>query len=548
MGSISDPFILVHSRLQVTLCVLTVLVAALAGIPPTGTGATMSSVREAAAQRVLLVRAIEEVDRDGRLLSLEERTRATAAIQATTQGPPALVIEQRAARLLENLAGRASWINTVLNATRLPSTVGWILPLLACLVGLLSDALGPERRVNILSVPLLGLILWNVGVYVALAGWWLERALRAPSDNAGRMSTSAGWVALASSWAAWRARRLLGARTEGARLAGQIVNTYIASWRRLAATLLAARGRGLLHLGAALLALGVLCGTYWRGIAFEYQATWESTFLNPHTLRALLVPLLGPASFLLGEPIPSATALAALRAPAAGEAATWIHRYALTTLLLVIGPRMLLAARAFVRAQRRAANLPVDLGEPYFMRLTPGVGQPVHVEILPYGIAFVHGARDTLRDLVRDIVGGAAEVRIEDAAPYGAEPEAVLPAGAGPGAGCGVEWWRMLVFSLAQSPEDEVHGALITRLVAWVSEVRPGSRRALVILDASAYRLRLAGSGAERQRVAERQHAWDLVGQRAGAAIVHLDLVEDVADDQVLIRLRRSVWPPLAAA
>ncbi|MGH7331657.1 MAG: hypothetical protein ACREKS_02695, partial [Candidatus Rokuibacteriota bacterium] len=154
----------------------------------------MSIVREAAAQRVLLVRAIEEVDRDGRLLSREERTRATAAVYATAPGPPALVIEQRAAHLIETLGGRAPWINAVLNATRVPSTVGWILPVLACVVGLLTDSLGPERRINILSVPLLGLIVWNVGVYAALAVWWLARVGRARSHRAATAGPSTGWA------------------------------------------------------------------------------------------------------------------------------------------------------------------------------------------------------------------------------------------------------------------------------------------------------------------------------------------------------------------
>jgi hypothetical protein len=506
----------------------------------------MSIVREAAAQRVLLIRAIEEVDRGGRLLSPEERARVTAAVHATAQGPPALVIEQRAVRLIETLAERAPWINAVLNATRPPSTVAWILLVMACLVGLLSDTLGPERRVNILSVPLLGLILWNLGVYAALAAWWVARAVRPPSHRADIAHSSAGWVAMATSWTTWRARRLLHTRTEGARLVGQVVNTYAAYWRRLATPLVATRVRGLLHLAAALIALAVLVGTYWRGIAFEYRATWESTFLGPHALRAILVPLLGPAGLLLGEPIPSAAVLAAMRAPATGEAAPWIHRYALTTLLLVVGPRLLLAAGAFARARRLAANLPVDLGEPYFSRLTPGRGQRAYVEILPYGMTFTPGAETALRDLVRDLVGAAAEVRIEGAMPYGAEPDALW--GTGSGADGGIEWWRMLIFSLAQSPEDEVHGALITRLVAWVSEAKPRIRRALVVVDASAYRLRLTGSGAEGPRVAERQRAWDLVGRRAGSTIVHLDLALDVADDQVLTRLRRSVWPPLAAA
>jgi hypothetical protein len=508
-------------------------------------------VQEAAAQRVLLIRAIEEADHEGRLLAHQERARATAAAaQSTPDGGPAAVIERRAAQLIGDLAGRAPWIETALSATRPLSTAGWTLPVLAFFAGLLSDFLGPERRINILSVPLLGLILWNLAVYAARALWWLARAIQVPMPRAHAGRISAGWTAFAASWVSWRARRELGPRAEGARLAGQVVSTYVRYWRRLAVPLLVARGRGLLHLGAALLAGGVLCGSYWRGIAFEYQATWESTFLGPQALRAILVPLLGPASLLLGEPIPSAAALAALRAPASGDAAPWVHRYALTTFLLVIGPRLLLAAGAFARAHHLAANLPVDLGEPYFTRLTPGPRPPAHVEIVPYGMALAPENEATLRHLVRDLFGAVVDLRIEAAAPYGAEPDAVLPSmkDVRRGRADGLESWRILIFNLAQSPEAEVHGALIARLLAWVAEVAPGSRRALVVVDASAYRLRLAGSGVERQRVAERQRAWDLVARRAGAALVHLDLASDAGDDQPLLRLRQSVWPPLAAA
>src|SRR5262245_54598615 len=217
----------------------------------------MSTVREADAQRVLLIRAIEEVDRDGRLLPLEERARVTTAVHAAAQDPAALMLERRAARLLENLAPRAPWIGVVLNATRPPPIVTWILLVVPCLVGLLTHALGPERRVNILSVPLLGLIAWNLGVYVAIAAWLLAHAFRPPSPGADVAHPSAGWVALATSWASWRARRPLRARTEGARLAGQVVSTYVACWRRLVTPLVAARVRGLLHVGAVLIALGV---------------------------------------------------------------------------------------------------------------------------------------------------------------------------------------------------------------------------------------------------------------------------------------------------
>jgi hypothetical protein len=506
-------------------------------------------VREEAVRRVLMVRAIEEADRDGQLLTPQERVQATVVTPGMTGRDRPAAIEQRAGRLIEILLARASWVGTVLNATRIPAAAAWVLPVLAGAVGLLTDALGPERRINILSVPLLGLIVWNLGIYFVLAISWLARALRRrAAQHGGAIGTPGGWAAVLAAWTDWRARRRVGARAEGARLAGQVVSAYLTRWRRLAAPLLEARIRLLLHLGAALLAVGVLGGAYWRGIAFEYQATWESTFLGPGGLRAVLVTLLGPASLLLGEPIPSAAALASLRAPAVGEAAPWVHLYALTTLLLVIVPRMLLAAASFVRARHLAANLPIDLGEPYFTRLIPGTRPLAHVDVLPYGMKLASPGTETLRGLLRDLVGASAEVRIERDASYGDEPDAVLSASAAgtPAGDGGLECWRTLVFSLAQSPEDEVHGELLTRLAGWVAGGARGSRRALVVVDASSYRRRLGGTGTEAQRVADRQRAWDQVARRAGTTLAHLDLDGRVPDDEALAQLQRAVWPPPA--
>ena len=69
-----------------------------------------------------------------------------------------------------------------------------------------------------------------------------------------------------------------------------------ADWARVAAPLYAARAARILHLAAAALALGVIAGLYVRGLAFEYRATWESTFLDPAQVRALLAAALAPGA------------------------------------------------------------------------------------------------------------------------------------------------------------------------------------------------------------------------------------------------------------
>ena len=91
---------------------------------------------------------------------------------------------------------------------------------------------------------------------------------------------------------------------------GGSIAALTADWARVAAPLYAARAARILHLAAAVLALGVIAGLYVRGLAFEYRATWESTFVEAPTLHALLAVLYAPGAWLLGTTVPDAAQLA----------------------------------------------------------------------------------------------------------------------------------------------------------------------------------------------------------------------------------------------
>jgi hypothetical protein len=162
-------------------------------------------MREEAARRVLLVQAIEETDPDGRLLTLDERRRATAAAGQRSGGNADDLLEQRAARLLDVLTPHATWVGPLLASTRFPTALAWLIPVLAVAVGLMTDALGPERRINILSFPLLGLIAWNVAVYVVMTTLWITQAR--PRRERGRGETGRDdrgpglWAWGVSTWA-----------------------------------------------------------------------------------------------------------------------------------------------------------------------------------------------------------------------------------------------------------------------------------------------------------------------------------------------------------
>ena len=95
-----------------------------------------------------------------------------------------------------------------------------------------------------------------------------------------------------------------------------------------------------------------IAGLYVRGLVFEYRATWESTFLDAPTVRAILAAAYWPGARVLGLAVPDAAQIAAIRAPASENAALWLHLMSATLAAVVIVPR------AGARRRRRAGRAP----------------------------------------------------------------------------------------------------------------------------------------------------------------------------------------------
>jgi hypothetical protein len=126
-----------------------------------------------------------------------------------------------------------------------------------------------------------------------------------------------------------RARPAHAAPTASAPLANAIA-AFTAAWTERAAPLYAVRAARVLHLAAAVFAAGVLTGMYVRGLAFEYRASWESTFLGPETVYALLAFALAPGAWLTGIGVPDVAHIASIRTgadPGSENAALWLHLY-----------------------------------------------------------------------------------------------------------------------------------------------------------------------------------------------------------------------------
>ena len=297
-------------------------------------GVYESGIRERRAHIILLVRAFEESDPEGLVLPLRERTKASRRALMVTglsgeSGESAAAwkirageaVLRRARLLFDGLVRQHPGLPRVLFLAQLGSSTAPAVMAVAFVVGLLTNALGFQRDINLLSLPLLGLLAWNLLIYAGM----LLMPMVLGRRRSGRIAEFLSGTLLRGAMA----RRLHSSRvTEGrmspeSKVIAKAVMRFGAMWHRMARELLAARVRRILNLGAIAMIAGVVIGMYVRGVAFEYSVTWESTWLDAGQMQTLMKIILGPAAWILGVEIPD---VAPLRGPdGGGPAALWIH-------------------------------------------------------------------------------------------------------------------------------------------------------------------------------------------------------------------------------
>lgn len=494
----------------------------------------MVSMRESSAQTVLLVRAFEEADPEGKVLPLDDRRAATEAARAEAAGRgDAAVVEARARRLFAALDERVPGLPRLLANTRVLGGLAPVVIAVGLGTGLVVNELGTGPHVQLLPMlfALAALLLWNLAMYVVFAGYALGRrpAAAAPAPDDAPPGRLAGAAARVLEWTVGRfSRAAARQKVREAGIVSAAATRFAASWRRTVAPLLASRARLAFHLGSLSLALGIVAGMVFRGIVRRYDVAWESTFLDADGVHGLVRALLGPAGALTGRGAPSLADVEACRAPLHASARAWILLYGVTVAAFVVVPRLLLALAERAQGARLARDLPVDLGPVYASRAGGAGAMPgARVEVLPYSHTPPPRAADALKALLHDVFGTRAEIALLAPVPYGVEVEEVPAATGGPAC-------RVLLLSTAQTPETEVHGRFLGELA---SRTRAGDRL-VVVADASAYRERLADAA----RVEERGRLWERVAREAGVAVVSLDL--GARDAGAAARLAAAVGAP----
>jgi hypothetical protein len=471
---------------------------------------------------VLLVKAVEESDPTHALLPLADRegaTRetlrscglATADFETARLGRRhAQALAERARRLAGILEQRFPVVRSLLDHIRWPAWLSVLLLLAAFAGGLVLSSAQEARRINILAFPFLGVIAWNLVIYVVLVLLWLRsvsgltRAAVAPSGERG-LSAFASWILR-------RPLRALASRTAEVHAGlGRAVHEFLAEWARFSVSIVGARSRRLLHLGSAAIALGLLAGLYFRGIVFRYEAGWESTFLSASLVRDVLQVVFGPASRLSGVALPASTeAVAALRwdgAAGGGDAAPWIHLIAVTLAIYVVAPRIVLAIGGWLAELRTyLSGVPPQLAA-YARRVfgAPGRGlRSAVATVTPYAYEPPSGTLAAMQALLTRRLGAAVRLAMQPVLHYGEEARAdrVIAAAGAPPADA-----QVLLFSLGATPENENHGLVVATVRDAVQRARPAPELVIVV-DEAPYAARLGADASYERRLEERRDLW----------------------------------------
>lgn len=459
---------------------------------------------ERAALAVTALRAIETVDRECVTWTDADRAWATRAASEVVgeHADPATFIVTRARLAGDRLVERKDAVVRFARGWRWRPWVGVAIALVAFVLGAASNLIGGTHEVSILHSPVLPLVVWNLAVYVLIAAGFVLRYGAASSPGPLRRAV------------AWLAGGVHRARRGSDDVSTRAIATFTDDWTARAGPLYGMRAARLLHVASAVLALGVIAGLYVRGVGLEYRATWESTFLEPPTVRAIVATFYAPGAWITRLAVPDVAQVAAIRAPGSENAALWLHLMAATLVVVVVAPRLLLAVLSGIVERYRARHLVEDLSDPYFARLLRGFSNgPVVVDAVPYSFAVAPDAEAVLASLVARSLGGSVRVRMAPAVAYGNESAA-------PDLSRQTAHPVLALFNATATPEGETHGAFLATLASL------GRPLVLVVDEASL----AARFGHDARRRDERRALWRTFAAEQGREVVFVNLAHpDVA-------------------
>lgn len=455
--------------------------------------------------RIHFLDSLEECDAIGEVVPFELRERATKAAAAgePDTGRALAFLDHRADLLISDLPEPVR-LTIDRSLSMVPAWLRWTGPALlagAALLGWFSNELGPDRTIDILSFPLLGLVLWNLIVCSAVfAGSFRKSKLpgeQFPARSLPQLSPRLRFLfegAMAKMTDPRQREVLIRA-----------VISHCSKWAALCRPWQVARGRVLFHSAALLLAGGIVAGMYAQGLRKEYRAAWESTFLDEHGLHRLLGTVLGPASAVTGISVPPAPELASLRLSANGSAAgaatanaaPFIHLWAATAALFIGIPRTILLLLALRKRHRRRPDFESWAQAKAGALHNLARGNVACIQVIPLHYTPEIRTGDALGTLALHLWGGQTHVDFLPRVELG-EEELFLAQWSPSEAGV------ILAVNFSATPEADLQGAFLRA-------ARQRCRNLVVVADALAFESRQQKMPEGTSRFTQRRSGWERV-------------------------------------
>jgi hypothetical protein len=420
-------------------------------------------------REIVLIKAIEESDRPGVVISHPERARATVAALTANglasdgnhdQVPSnvlAKTISDRASILIEPILAKYPIFDDVIASSRWPVLLAVVVLPLALTSGFGIRWFSDWHRINIMAAPIAGLVIWNVILYLAILISWLSSPLRSNHRNS-------IWTGYAARFIGRRMRPLVSQTTRVNLILGQAVGRFESGWGVAAGPIIGQQLRRLAHLAGASVGIGLISGFYFFTWDKQFNAGWESTqaaamvkSLADHCLRpfATWVTIDYPTSVSDFENLSfkSANYISTPALP-------WVHLLSLFICAIVVVPRLLLAGWASIRIARleRSPHLPECLVAYAGARIgAKGVGLPTTIAVFPYPTALSGATKHRLAAHVAGEFGVSAIPQVQATIPLGNEHLIEKAIGKASETADGL----VITCPLHSKPRDRSHGVLL---------------------------------------------------------------------------------------
>ncbi|WP_096892572.1 DUF2868 domain-containing protein [Candidatus Scalindua japonica] len=475
-------------------------------------------MNDSAAKKVLFIKAIEEGDPAGEVLSKADRLVATQKTQSILQRVSDKQLNNRISKQSKEafLTKRAELLFQIVGVVYPKARTdinriqwsGWFTVLLLILLsvsGFIANEFESGKRLNLLAFPVIGMLGWNLFVYslkVFTQVFFIFRK-RYSGTNQGF------FLILISNISIRLLKKKCTHSSDKTLVYNRCFRNYYIEWLKLSSSIYRIHVSRVFHLCAILFALGIIGGMYLRGLTTEYYAGWESTFLETETVHNFLSIALMPAAIITEQQFPTLERVASIRwgNGGLGENATdWIHLFAKTIFLFIIVPRCFLSVIAFIRERHLRTHFPIQYDkDSYFTKLfisKPGQRELMH--IIPYSIELTDQQKDVLRSLFAQVLGWKAQVEFHRTISYGREDQFCREftfSAKDP-----VESLAIL-FSLSSTPETEIHNAFISTLFKMVTDNNMVVQ-ILIVVDESDFKTRFSRQKGAEEKLESRRELW----------------------------------------